>query len=93
MSTELLQPPDLRPWQEELAAARERRQEDARIAAMQELLAGKGAFWSDVYDSIYEAVRRGLEDDCSAELFRLRVLAAVASEGLRYAAAVAEDTD
>jgi hypothetical protein len=90
---ELLQPPDLRPWQEELAAARERRQEDARVHAMQELLAGRGEFWNDVYDSIYQAVRKGLEDECSAEMFRLRVLAAVASEGLRYAAAVAEDVD
>src|SRR4029077_8461236 len=86
---ELLQPPALRVDQLIAGEQLEQRKEAAHVAAMQELLAGKGDFWNDCHESIYDAVRQAVADKTLFDEQRWALVRnAIWNEGNRYAAAV-----
>lgn len=79
--------------QEARAAAREQRIVDAYEVAHNEAMAGRGEFWNDCHQSIYDAVREAMQCALTPELFKATVWLAVCEEAEKYAHAVAEDTD
>ena len=76
--------------------AREDRQErmaEAGVVAMTEALAGRGEFWDDCHQSIYDAVRDALRNAQFAENRWNIVYDAICKAAMTYANAVAKDTD